>query len=76
VAGQGQRPIGLSQQAGDQVAGDDEEDVHAHVTAGQERDAGVGGHHEEHRDRAKTLDVRAERAARQDRGGQRVALTG
>ncbi len=45
------------QQAGDQVAGDDEEDVHADESAGRPGEAGMEGEYREDGDRAQTLDV-------------------
>ena len=52
------------QQAGDQEAGDDEEDVDADVAAGEERDPGVAEQDGDDRDRPQPLDVGAEAAAR------------
>ena len=48
------------EEAGDEVAGDDEEDVDADEAAGQERDAGVGSDDCQDCDRAQPLDVPAE----------------
>ncbi len=48
------------QQAGDQVAGDDEEDVDPDEAAGQPGDGGVEGEHGEHGQRAQALDVGTE----------------
>ena len=45
---------------GDEEPGDHEEDVHAHVPAGEGLDPGVEQHHEHHRDRPQPLDVGAE----------------
>lgn len=57
------------QQAGDQVAGDDEEDVHSDEAAGQAGDGGVEGEDGEDGDRAQALDVGPEpRPGRRARG--------
>ena len=45
------------QQQGDEVAGDDEEDVDAHEAARQPPDSGMVADHEEHGDGTETLDV-------------------
>ena len=52
----------VEQKAGDEEAGDDEEDVDADVAAGEERDAGVAEQDRADRDRAHALDVRPEAA--------------
>ena len=55
------------QVAGDQVSGDNEEHVHAREPAGQQRRAQVVDDHHGHRDRAQTLNVGPEAAARTGR---------
>jgi hypothetical protein len=65
-AAQGDRPGAVQlthQQAGDQEARDDEEDVDPDVTACQERHPGVAEEDGDDRDRAQALDIRAETAA-------------
>jgi len=58
-------PLGLrEQEPGDQVPGEDEEDVDADEAAAEERDARVAQDDEQNRDRSETLDVVSVRRAR------------
>ena len=65
VEGQDRRPAGRStfaeEDAGDDEAGDHEEDVDADVAAGQGGEPGMEQHDQEHGDSAETFDVGPER---------------
>jgi hypothetical protein len=56
----------LLQMFGDQVAGDDEEDVYRDEAAGQPGGAEMEGDDAQHRERAQALNIRAERSCCRD----------
>ena len=72
-------PAGADQftgeQAGDQEAGQDEEDVDPDVPTGEHTDAGVEGDYQQDRDRPQSLDVRPEpRPFETIRGGGHLGI--